>query len=667
MKHRPDIDGLRAIAVIPVVLFHAGVLYFGGGYIGVDVFFVISGFLITGILLEDIRKERFSIASFYERRARRILPALFIVLLFASIGAYWLLMPNEARDFGRSLIATLFFVSNIAFSREMGYFDGPAALKPLLHTWSLAVEEQFYILYPLFLFLVTRFFRKKYATAISSVLVVSFAYSVWRVHTEPSTSFYLATTRAWELLIGGLLAIQSIPKLRQRLAANLLGIAGLGFIAYGVFAFSAATPFPGWHAIFPCLGAALIIYSGMEVPTIVGKVLSLKPMVFVGLISYSLYLWHWVIIVYTKQYLGHSLTGRDSLAVIAVSFAFATLAWKYVENPFRGRGAIGTRTSIFAGAAAVAMLFAAFGLAALKTHGFPSRLPSEARVLIDGREDFWNRRDACDHKICRVGVSGTPESFILWGDSHAGALAPMFERLALSNNIAGAVAFHSGCAPLLQLKRYGAGALDCTPFGDSVIDYIKSHNIRTVFLHGRWGLYAESRRQEEGLPLYLTPDLRAEENYPAFSELVDSTLRQLHAMDLNVVIVASVPEVGTDVPTALARDEMAGKPLDIFLQRDDFMKRQGRAFEALRDAAEKYSAQIVYPHQLLCANSECSVLEGHNPLYCDNDHLSVHGAMYLMPMFENLVLKSGVAGSAMAQMPAASSRVSAKTPVLGLQ
>jgi peptidoglycan/LPS O-acetylase OafA/YrhL len=667
MKHRPDIDGLRAVAVIPVVLFHAGIIYFGGGYIGVDVFFVISGFLITGILLEDIRKERFSIASFYERRARRILPALFVVLLFASIAAYRLLMPNEARDYGRSLIATLFFVSNIAFSREMGYFDGPAELKPLLHTWSLAVEEQFYILYPLFLFLITRFFRKKYATAISSVLVVSFAYSVWRVHTEPATSFYLATTRAWELLIGGLLAIQTVPKLRGKFAANLVGFAGLGLIAYGVFAFSAATPFPGARAIFPCLGAALIIYSGMEVQTLLAKFLSLKPMVFVGLISYSLYLWHWVIIVYTKQYFGHSLTGRESLVVIAASFVCSTLAWKYVENPFRGRGAIGTRRSIFAGAAAVAMLFAVFGLTALKTHGFPSRLPSEARVLIDSRDDFWNRRDSCDHKICHLGGAGTPESFILWGDSHAGALAPAFERLALSDNISGAVAFHSGCAPLLHLKRYGAGALDCTQFGDSVIAYIRSHNIRTVFLHARWGLYAESLRQEEGVPLYLTPDLRAETNYPIFTQLVNSTLQELHTMDVSVVVIASVPEVGIDVPTALARDEMSGKPLDIALLRDDFMKRQERTFETLRDAAEKYSALIVYPHQLLCRTSRCSVLEGQTPLYYDHDHLSVHGAMYLTPLFENLVLKSSVVNSSMAQMPSTGSKFPTKSAAVGLE
>ncbi len=310
MKHRSDIDGLRAIAVIPVVLFHAGVRHVAGGFIGVDVFFVISGYLITTILLEDIRRDRFSIAAFYQRRARRILPALFAVLLFASLAAYKLLLPNDAYEYGRSLLATLGFISNIAFSRQMGYFDAPAEMKPLLHTWSLAVEEQFYILYPLFLFLVTRYFRKRYAVAIGSVLALSLAYSIGRSDTQAATSFYLPTTRAWELLIGGLLAIQSLPKLRHQLSANLLGFFGLGLISYSVFAFSAATPFPGYHALFPCVGAALIIYSGMAVEPLVGRVLSAKPLVFVGLISYSLYLWHWISLLFSPSIISVALLPR---------------------------------------------------------------------------------------------------------------------------------------------------------------------------------------------------------------------------------------------------------------------------------------------------------------------------------------------------------------------
>lgn len=649
MKHRPDIDGLRAVAVIPVVLFHAGIQRVAGGYIGVDVFFVISGFLITGILMEDIRQDRFSIANFYERRARRILPALFTVLLFASIAAYKLLLPNDAYDYGRSLIATLFFASNIAFARQMGYFDGPSEMKPLLHTWSLAVEEQFYIVYPLFLYLVTRFFRKRYTLAISSMLFLSLGYSIWHVHTHPTTSFYLATTRAWELLIGGILATHSIPKLEKKLWANLVGVLGLGLIAYGVFAFSAATPFPGVNALYPCVGAALIIYSGMAADTYVGRLLSLKPIVFVGLISYSLYLWHWVIIVFAKHYLDRPLAGMEKVAVIVAAFLAATLTWKFVENPFRGRNAIGTRAWIFSGAAAIAMLFAVFGGLALKTDGFPTRFSGEARFFINSRDDFWKRRDACDHKICRVGAADAPESFILWGDSHAGALAPAFENLALSHNLAGAVAFHSGCAPLLQLKRYGAQAEDCTGYGNSVLDYIKDHHIKNVFLHGRWGLYTESVRPEQGIPLLLTPDLKPEENYAVFSQLVHSTLKQLHDLDLNVVVIASVPEVGTNVPETLARDAISGKPVALALPRDQFMKRQERAFQVLRSAAEEYSDQIVYPHQALCATSECSVIHQQYPLYCDDDHLSVHGALYLTPMLESLLTPTA-SGSPTAQM-----------------
>jgi len=648
MKHRPDIDGLRAIAVVPVVLFHAGVRHVAGGYIGVDVFFVISGFLITGILMEDIRQDRFSIANFYERRARRILPALFTVLLFSSLAAYKLLLPNDAYDYGRSLIATLFFVSNIAFARQMGYFDGPSEMKPLLHTWSLAVEEQFYILYPLFLFLVTRFFRKRFTLAIGLMLVLSLSYSIWRVDTQPTTSFYLATTRAWELLIGGILAVQGIPKLQNKLSANLLGFLGLGLIAYGVLAFSAATPFPGVNALYPCVGAALIIYTGMAANTLVGRLLSLKPVVFVGLISYSLYLWHWVIIVFAKHYLGRPLAGLEKIAVILAAFLAASFTWKFVENPFRGRNAIGTRAWIFSGAAAIAMVFAVFGGLALATDGFPSRFSGEARLLINSRDDFWKRRDACDKKVCHVGVANAPESFILWGDSHAGALAPAFEQLAQTDNLAGAVAFHSGCAPLLQLKRYGAQAEDCTGYGNSVLDYIKAHHIKNVFLHGRWGLYTESVRPEQGIPLLLTPDLRPEENYAVFSQLVHSTLKELHDLDLNVVIIASVPEVGTNVPETLARDAISGKPVALNLSRDQFMKRQERAFQVLRSAAAEYSDQIVYPHEALCAASECSVMNAQYPLYCDDDHLSVHGALYLTPMFETL-LKANPSGSPTAQ------------------
>jgi peptidoglycan/LPS O-acetylase OafA/YrhL len=336
MKHRSDIDGLRAVAVIAVVLFHTRLVRVPGGFVGVDIFFVISGYLITTLLLEDIRKERFSIASFYERRVRRILPALFTVLVFSSLAAYALFLPRDAKDYGRSLAATVFFSSNRVFAAQAGYFDAPAEMKPLLHTWSLAVEEQFYIVYPLFLFVVTRYFRKRYAIAIGFVLILSFAMSVRRLSIDPPAAFYFAGARAWELMLGGLLATAIIPELRHRMSANILGLLGLGLIGYSVFALSSATPFPGPNALYPCVGAALVIYSGVTQETLVSRVLSARPVVSVGLISYSLYLWHWVILVFSRYYLVRPLNRVEAAAVIASALVLASLSCGSSKRPFGG-------------------------------------------------------------------------------------------------------------------------------------------------------------------------------------------------------------------------------------------------------------------------------------------------------------------------------------------
>jgi peptidoglycan/LPS O-acetylase OafA/YrhL len=634
LKHRNDIDGLRAVAVISVLLFHARIFHMLGGFVGVDIFFVISGFLITTLILQDIHKDRFSILSFYERRGRRLLPALLLVLFLTTLAANQFLLPYDARDYGRQLLATLFFSSNLLFARQTGYFDAPAEMKPLLHTWSLAVEEQFYILYPLFLYLVTRFFRRRYALAISLVAAGSLALSVHNMSSHSAGNFYLPFGRAWELLIGGLLAVKILPELRSKIWANLLGLLGLALIGYSVFAFSPATPFPGFNALYPCVGAALIIYSG-SVDTLVARALSLKPVVFIGLISYSLYLWHWVIIVFTKYALVRPLTSLETAGVVVSSIVLAAISWKYVELPFRGKNALGTRPVFFSAAALASLLLCVYGGLVFKTHGLPSRFSGEARLLVEGSEDTWKRADECNGQICHVGPNGGRDEFILWGDSHAGALAPAIEQIAQDQNLSGWVAYKGACAPLLGLQRYDQD-VDCRGFNDSVLDHIKSHHIKNVFLHGRWGLYTEAVRykQELGGPALLTPDLRKDENYAEFAQLVDSTLNQLHALDLNVVIIASVPEVGVNVPTALTRAYMSGKPLEVAPRVADFNQRQSRAFQVLRESAAKYSIPIVYPDKLLCNASDCLVEKDDRPFYSDDNHLSVHGAMYLAPAVE---------------------------------
>ena len=262
LQYRPDIDGLRALAVMVVILFHADIPGFSGGFVGVDIFFVISGFLITSIILKEINADNFSISRFYERRVRRIFPALFFVLAFTLIASYIIFYYKDFEAFGESLIATTLFASNILFWSQSGYFDTVATTKPLLHTWSLAVEEQFYIFFPLLLVAINRVSKSRYFGWLLCISLCSFFASIYGIYNHPVATFYLVPTRAWELLFGSLFAIGVIPELQSNFHRNILSILGLGFIAFSVFVYTELTLFPGVAALAPVMGAGMIIYSG---------------------------------------------------------------------------------------------------------------------------------------------------------------------------------------------------------------------------------------------------------------------------------------------------------------------------------------------------------------------------------------------------------------------
>lgn len=382
MKYRREIDGLRALAVVPVILFHAGFELFSGGYVGVDVFFVISGYLIANIVMAEMAGNRFSIIHFYERRARRILPALLLVVAVCIPVAYALLLPSELKEFGQSLLATMTFSSNILFWSQTGYFEGAAELKPLLHTWSLAVEEQFYLFFPLFMMLVWRW-GKVWLTAMLVVLAIgSLALAQWGALNKPIAAFFLLPTRAWELILGVLVALYlSRPTLKEaplsvRDGASLLGA---GLLLYAIFGFDQRTPFPGLYALLPTVGTALIIvYCGPQ--TWVGKVLCSPAFVGVGLISYSAYLWHQPLFAFAKHagLPSHDTALYGALSVLALIMAYGS--WRFVEAPFRQASRI-TRQQIagwsLAGCGAVAML----GTLAHASDGFVDRLAPEDRYL----------------------------------------------------------------------------------------------------------------------------------------------------------------------------------------------------------------------------------------------------------------------------------------------
>ena len=274
MKYRSDIDGLRALAIIPVVLYHAGIKQFSGGFVGVDVFFVISGYLITLIITEEIKQQRFTITDFYERRIRRIFPALFVVILFCLIAGTLFILPSDFKSFGKSIMATTLFVANIFFWKKTDYFAAAAETKPLLHTWSLSVEEQFYLIFPIILLFIDRYNQGRWRTFLLTLAAISLILSVSGVYYYPSATFYLIPTRAWELLLGSFLALDLFPQIHKQRLKDITSIAGLMLISLAVFQFSDITPFPGGYALIPCFGAALIIYSGKNGTSLVGRIIS---------------------------------------------------------------------------------------------------------------------------------------------------------------------------------------------------------------------------------------------------------------------------------------------------------------------------------------------------------------------------------------------------------
>ncbi len=382
VQYRPEIDGLRAVAVLPVILFHAGIEGLSGGFVGVDVFFVISGFLITGIIARELAAGDFSIVRFYERRARRILPALFLVLAASSVAALAIMLPYELKAFGQGLVAVALFVSNILFWQQSGYFAAASELNPLLHTWSLAVEEQFYIIFPLVLMALWRWKLRAVWMVLATLTVCSLLLADYASTRVPSANFFLLPTRAWELGIGALLALWLMRRPQPSgILAEALGLAGLAAIAVSVLLYGPQTPFPSFHALLPVLGTAAVLYAAQPA-TLAGRLLSWKPAVGIGLISYSAYLWHQPLFAFAR------LTAPETepplwlmLLLAGASLGLAGLSWRFVERPFRRKDGFG-RGAVFSMAAAGNVVAIIFGFLFVQTAGFPGRYPEPYRPLI---------------------------------------------------------------------------------------------------------------------------------------------------------------------------------------------------------------------------------------------------------------------------------------------
>jgi peptidoglycan/LPS O-acetylase OafA/YrhL len=618
-RFRRDIQGLRAVAVLSVVAFHATAgAFLTGGFVGVDVFFVISGFLITGILLKDSEQGRFSITGFYRRRIRRLFPALLAVLIFALVAGALILSAPDYRELAATTAATVLFVSNFAFWKLSNYFGGLAEYKPLLHTWSLAVEEQFYVLFPIVLFLLWRFARRLMGAAILGMALVSLALSVWISNTHPTIAFYLAPPRAFELLIGAFLACH--PSLMSRLGQRFrdaTSLVGLLLILASFILINDRLSFPGAIALAPCLGTAFVIAAGRDGPSIGGRLISFAPFVLFGDISYSLYLWHWPLLVFGRHLLLGSLTPLAEVIAVLLSVTIAYVSWRWIEQPFvRGFPKLKVIT---AGAVMIAAL-ASVGAGIYLLHGVPQRFSPQSQSLFDASQDYNRQRPRCHgdgiepipyDKNCVFGAPNTAPSIAIWADSHGAELAvALGERLAPTQ---GAV---------LEIT-----ASECPP----VLGYAKpsrpnclSHNTETLRR-----LVGDPRIRD----VLLLANFEAYRNVSAvdFERGFGDAVRALTQAGKKVTIFEPIPTFAYDPPVALGLTKArGGDPAGWGLTVAAYGQLNS-PFIALIDRVAKASGATVIPSAtLLCSPTLCPAYsKDEGVLYFHATHLSVTGARRL--------------------------------------
>ena len=646
-RHRSDIDGLRALAVLPVVLFHAEISGFSGGFVGVDVFFVISGYLITFILLRSLDREEFSLAKFYERRIRRILPALVAMSAITALVAICVLPPRDLQSFGKSLVATALFYSNFHFSTLLGYFDAPASMLPLLHTWSLGVEEQFYIVWPIALYFAYRLklTRNALTILVTILLITSLAYAqVKSTGHNADRYFYLPQSRAWELMIGALLALGVFPQLSAKWQRDLAGLAGIVMIVIAITMFDADTPFPSLWTLVPCVGAVLVIWAGGSGDNAGSRLLSWSPLVFVGLISYSLYLWHWPIFVFAGLMSEHGISTVQSLALIALSLVAATVSWRLIEQPYRKtpqESQSSPRPYLIGGLGAVAAM-AAVGIAMNVTIGLPGRLDAEVLRFYQASKSINPLRNTCHTdgvvprpaERCTVPKPGSGLDILVWGDSHADALFPAFQILAERNGWTARQATKSGCLPVLGADRVSVGKAtkyrNCGAYNLAMLEIVKRERPKLVVLAGRWSLFTTGN---DGRRFFLVDSESNEISKAASDKVLNRslarTVQSIESLGMQVLLVGQAPEFEGDPNMCFVRKRMAGAAVDKCLRQNEegAMARIRVSNGILSRIAERHpNIRLLFLHPFFCEQGYCLAGRNVEPLYSNQDHISLFAA-----------------------------------------
>jgi peptidoglycan/LPS O-acetylase OafA/YrhL len=644
IRYRPEIDGLRCIAVLAVILFHAGFTPFSGGFIGVDIFFVISGYLITRIIQTEIVQRRFSFARFYERRVRRIFPALFVMAVATSVAALCLLTPDQLQQYGRSLVAMNLFLSNRFFYQQTGYFAPNVEEIPLLHTWSLSVEEQFYVGFPLFLIALARWWPQRVHAVLAGVLLLSFALCVHREQIgQLDLGFFSTPSRIWELLLGCWLATHEArhgaPRVR---AAGVWAAAGLLMTVLPVFAFGPTTGYPGWLTAIPVAGTALLLRHA-DASNAVGKLLGLRAMVAVGLVSYSAYLWHQPVFAMALHASGqHPVTGVQ-MTLIVLTLGLAYLSWRFVERPMRSPARVATRhVWIGAGLGSVALVSA--GLIANISDGLPGRFELDfnqfrAIDMPDAQQRCQALFPGADANCLASAsvVAGKAIDYLVLGDSHAQAFA------------AGLIAHHpelrvvtigrDGCLPFDGVERYDVDIkIPC----EQASAQLRQHPVaaRNTILVARYAYYAHGSgfgpadtagRRPRSIHIQM-------QGHPARTDTADyatvmadgleATLKRLSSGSATRVhLLLQPPELGFDPRNCLTFGLRVREAHACTIAKSEVLARQQAYRRSIEGVLSRHpEVAVADPMRVLCDAQSCMASASGKILYRDDDHLSLDGA-----------------------------------------
>jgi peptidoglycan/LPS O-acetylase OafA/YrhL len=632
IRYRPDLDGLRAIAVLSVVFFHLSKSVVPGGYLGVDMFFVLSGYLITAIIWREVQAGQFSIVRFYDRRIRRIIPALFLLLAATTLVSAILLLPADLVGYSRSLLATLVFAANVYFWRDTDYFSAAAEQKPLLHIWSLGVEEQFYILFPLILILLARYWPQRALYGIAALAAVSLAVNVFALFVGGGLpAFFLLPARAWELGLGAVVALLPAHAAPHAATAGLMALVGALLVAVGMLhPLESLWIVPA--AIPAVIGTAFLVLAGQHDSSPISRMLSLRPLVFVGLVSYSLYLWHWPIIVFSQYYLVRALTPAEKAAAVGLMTACAVISWWFIERPFRNKQVPIRKVRCAAGFGA--LVLAAAAAAMLGAKGLPGRLSAEASV-INQAVDTNYRCPISDYLALgrsRACVMNLPSrnpadaDVILLGNSHAQMYAPVWTSILAARGQSGLLVPANGCLPTLQVNI----SRECFEVAKANLAEIsKLRRARTVIIGLTWEHSRDDLIDAAGRTVSDTDNRSL---IPAIDDLIE----QLHRAGKQVILIGPIAEPGWNAASIISRDLAFGHQVTrpTFLPAADFERQFG---SAIRHFAARPDIGFARPDKVQCPAARCYyVLDGRS-LFSDSNHLASAELPRFRTVFETVL------------------------------